>query len=94
MKIKKIIEKKHGKYLQTFIKNLQTLKNDFVHEDTLVDAYINTMQTTCLSKFGFQTSFFQITSLQVSKEKLSIESFFVSMFLCIQAVYKISVNKI
>ena len=41
MKIKKIIEKEHGKYLQTFIKNLQTLKNDFVHEDTFVDAYLS-----------------------------------------------------
>ena len=53
----------------------------------LVGVYINTTKTTFLLKLWFLTSFFQITSLQVSKEKLIIYSFSLIPSLCVSLLF-------
>ena len=48
--------------------------------------YINTMKTTFIFKFWFR--FFQITSLQVNKKILLINSFFMLLCLCVSCCLK------
>ena len=47
----------------------------------MVVFYINTIKTTFRFKFWFLSRFFQITSLQVNKKKLLIDSFSVQSYL-------------
>ena len=59
----------------------------------MVGLYINTMKTTFLFKFWFLTSTFQITSLQVNKEKLLIDSFIlVSKLMCIHGIQMVEIK--
>ena len=61
---------------------------------TTVSVYINTMKTTFLFQFWHLTSFLQITSSQVNKEKLLIGSFsYFSMFMFIHTVWKLGKSK-
>ena len=60
----------------------------------MVGIYINTMKTTFLFKFLLLTTFFRITSLQVTKEKgFLIESFTWLLFLCYHAVLQLEINQ-
>ena len=66
------------------VKNL-LLISDIPRLYTVVDVYINTMETTCQFRFRFPISFFllRITSFQVNKKKQLIDSFSLFPCLCI-----------
>ena len=81
-------------YLLLEQRTLMVHLHPLLYPGTVVDFYINTMKTTFLFKSWFLTSFFQILSSQVNKEKLSTDSFSLFQCLCICfRVWKLSRNQ-
>ncbi len=59
---------------------------------TVVGVHIKRLKTTFYSKFWFLTSFFQITSLQVNREKLFIGNLSLFPCLCVSMLFEIFVG--